>query len=164
MEGKPTESSIPEADYLRTREKAEAFYKSIGSVNCPFLKTTIVFNSKGFEHLNFKGRGRARTRVEQHARLRLLRLAPEVLQKSHTLQGVWTTHLWEAQKRHGVWEKRLRPVAYYEFVAVFERVRVKVIIKHVEGEQPHFWSLIPYWRMNDNTQQRRLHDGDPERD
>jgi hypothetical protein len=58
----------------------------------------------------------------------------------------------ETQKLHSRWERvlKLKDVCFYEFVAVPDNVRVKVIVKEVTGGEKHFWSIIPFlegaWR------------------
>jgi len=49
-------------------------------------------------------------------------------------------------------------------VAVVEKVRIKIIVKEVIGGQKIFWSVIPFWRMYEYTNERKLHDGDIEED
>jgi hypothetical protein len=49
-------------------------------------------------------------------------------------------------------------VTYYEFVAVVDKVRIKVIVKELTGGERFFWSIIPFWKMNKLTNQRKLHD------
>ena len=58
----------------------------------------------------------------------------------------------------------MKSVTYHEFVAVIGSVRGKVIVKTIEGGSPHFWSIIPFWRMNEVTAKRKLYDGDPASD
>lgn len=62
------------------------------------------------------------------------------------------------------WEKKLLLVSYYEFIAVMENVRVKVIVKYVEGGEKFFWSIIPFWRVNGEVGKRILHSGNMEED
>lgn len=164
MEGKPQEIPISEELFQKTKEKAEATYQAVGSVNCPYLKAQVNFDATGLAHIKFKSWTRPRSPFDQYVRLKLLHLAPEVLRSSHTVQGIWNTSLWERRKKHGQWEKILKPVTYYEFVAVIGKVRVKVIVKLVEGGELHFWSIIPFWRMNEVTKNRKLYDGDLEND
>ena len=52
----------------------------------------------------------------------------------------------------------------YEFVAALENVRVKVIVKQVLGGAPRFWSIIPNWKLDKNTGNRKLHTGTPAED
>ena len=62
----------------------------------------------------------------------------------------------------------MRVVTYYEFIAVMEshnsKVRVKIVVKQVEGSEKHFLSIIPFWGTNKNTGERIIHSGNPEND
>lgn len=91
-------------------------------------------------------------------------LAPKVLEKSHTLQGIWQTKQFEQYKTSGEWKYTMKNVTFYEFIAVLDSVRVKVIIKEVLGGEKHFWSIIPYWGINKAGSKRILHSGNPESD
>lgn len=73
------------------------------------------------------------------------------------------TYEWERQKKHGRWERKMIEVTYYEFVAVVDKRRFKVIVKQLPGGQRIFWSLIPNWRQTGEGR-RLLHDGNPARD
>lgn len=151
-------------EFLKVRKDAESFYGSIGLVRCPYFGEVIVFNAKGLRHLKFKSDKQARTHKEQYPRLKLLYLAPEVLRKSHTLQGIWETRLLEMQKTNNRWERVMKNVTFYEFIAVLDNVRVKVIAKQVESGEKYFWSVIPYWGIDKENRRRILHSGNPERD
>ena len=164
MEGKPQEVSISDEHFEKAKNKAETAYKALSAIPCPYLKEDVHFNARGLEHLKFKARDRARNRFDQYARFKLVHLVPEIIRRSATVQGVWETNVWESQKSHGRWEKRQRAVVYYEFIAVIGKARLKVIVKKSESSPPHFWSLIPFWKMNEITRERKLYDGDPESD
>ena len=58
----------------------------------------------------------------------------------------------------------MKEVILYEFIAVLENVRVKVIIKEIEGGEKHFWSIIPYWDIDTINSRRILHGKDTEND
>lgn len=58
----------------------------------------------------------------------------------------------------------MKPVTYYEFIAVMKQNRVRVIIKQIDGGQKFFWSIVPFWGMNTETMNRILHEGEPEED
>jgi len=96
-------------------------------------------------------------------RLKYLARAPEILRLSRTVQGIQETHEWERRRRHNRWEKQLIDVTYYEFVAVLNNRRFKVIVKQLQSGQRVFWSLIPFWRRNEQGK-RLLHDGNPAED
>jgi len=93
-------------------------------------------------------------------RLKHIARAPEILGLSRTVQGILATHEWERRRRHGRWERPLIRVIYYEFVAVLQSRRFKVIVKQLPGGQRIFWSLIPFWRQTEEGK-RLLHSGHP---
>jgi hypothetical protein len=153
------------ADFETVKKKAEELYAAMGSVPCPYFNNEpVAFNAKGIRHLKFKSDEKARPHADQYARLKLLHLAPRVIKSSRTVQGIWKTRQFEMQKTHSRWEHVLKDVCFYEFVAVLDSVRVKVIVKEVAGGEKHFWSIIPFWKLDETTQRRILHSGDPERD
>lgn len=153
-----------EQDFEKVRSEAEALYADIGAVRCPYLREEIAFNAKGIRHLKFKNDRQARPREDQYTRLKLIRYAPEVLKLSHTLKGVWMTKRFEPANTHGQWKHEMRDVTFYEFFAVLDLVRVRVIVKQVLGGEKHFYSVIPFWGIDKNTSTRILHSGNPEHD
>ena len=72
--------------FEKNKKDSEIFYKSIGEIYCPYLSATVSFNAKGLDHIKFKEWDKARSSIEQYVRLKLLRLAPQILKCSHTLQ------------------------------------------------------------------------------
>ena len=143
--------------------QAEEQYRAFVSIRCPYFQDTITFNARDFEHLRRKSWNRGRDQRDQFMRLKHVSRAPEILRLSRTVQGIEVAQEWERQHKHGRWEKLLVPVTYYEFVAVLNNRRFKVIVKQLPGGQRIFWSLIPFWRQ-DEQGRRRLHDGDPAED
>jgi len=148
-------------DFDTVRKKAEATYATIGSVRCPYFSDTVAFNAKGIRHLKFKSDQQARPHEDQYARLKLVHLAPEVLKLSRTVQGIWHTKHFEMQKTHSRWEQVLKDVTFYEFIAVLDTVRIKVIVKEVVAGERHFWSVIPFWGIDTANHRRILHSGNP---
>jgi len=153
-----------EQDFEKVRIDAEAFYASIGEIRCPHFGEKVGFNAAGLKHLKFKSDKVARPHSEQYARLKLLTFAPQVLSLSHTVQGVWHTKHFERIRMHSRTDTILKPIFYYEFIAVLENLRVKVIVKQVDDGQKFFWSIIPYWKFDSVNSRRVLHSGDPESD
>jgi len=153
-----------EKDFQKVKKEAEDFYEKIESVFCPYFKEKIVFNIKGLKHLKFKSDRQARSNKDQYPRLKLIHFAPKVLQCSSTLQGIWKIKRFEDQKTNNRWEKVMKEVTFYEFIAVFEDIRIKVIIKEVQGGEKHFFSVIPFWGIDKNSSTRILHSGNPEHD
>ncbi len=58
------------------------WYKTIKSVYCPALKENVIFNSQGFRHLKYDGKGIARPTKDYHQRIKLLPLAIPVIKTS----------------------------------------------------------------------------------
>lgn len=161
---------IEQGKFLKAKEEAENYYKTIGQIYCPYLKEKISFNTKGLEHLKFKDKNKARIISDQYIRLKLLKLAPHIIEKSNTLQDFFETKKFEQQKINSRWEYRFVKVTYYGFVAIINNARIKIIIKEIEGGNKFFWSLIPFWKNNrknsgNNFENKKiLHAGDMEAD
>lgn len=155
---------IDDKKFERIKTEAENFYKNIGEVGCPYFNEKVAFNSKGLEHLKFLRKNHARSKEDQYTRLRLVSLAPEVIKLSRTIQGISNTknlELWRSNKRT---EIVMKPVAYYEFVAILNDIRVRVIVKQVDNGPKYFWSIIPFWKVGKNNNQRKMFNGNPELD
>jgi len=150
------------------KNEARGFYNTVGKVWCPYFQEEINFNTKGFDHLIFKKWNKTRVLADQFSRLRHIKLAPEVIRNSKTLQGLWGTLKIERIKQNSRWEKASRNVTYYEFIAIMDshgsKIRIKIVVKQVEGGEKYFWSLIPFWGIDKTNNQRTMHSGDPEND
>ena len=53
-------------------------------------------------------------------------------------------------------EKLYKEVTYYEFIAIMDDVRIKVVIKEVVDGEKYFLSVIPFWGINKTTGRRIL--------
>lgn len=154
--------------FNQIKSGAEEFYSKVSTVYCPYFSSPIHFNAKGWDHLIFKDWNKTRPVADQFARLRHIKLAPEVIKNSKTLQGIWSTQKFErAKKKNGKWQSVLKLTHYYEFIAVMEshgsKVRVKVIVKQIGEGEKFFFSIIPFWGSNKNGE-RVMHSGNPEND
>ena len=58
----------------------------------------------------------------------------------------------------------MKEMIFYEFIAVLENVRVKVIVKEILGGEKHFWSIIPFWGIDKASSKRILCSGNPAQD
>ena len=164
MEGKVKRIEISDADLQKIKDKVEILYKDTKPINCPYFKGVVNFNARGLDHIKFKAWNKPRYKFDQYLRLKLFYLVPEILRRSHTVQGIWYRKEWVRQKKHAKWEKIIKDVIYYEFVAVIGKVRIKVVVKEVVGGEKFFWSIIPFWKMNEITGERKLYDDDLEQD
>ncbi|MDP3771900.1 MAG: hypothetical protein Q8Q94_00815 [bacterium] len=156
-----------EEKFTKCREDAEKYYKMLTTVWCPYLQDSVHFNVEGFEHLLFKSWNKNRTQIEQYTRLRLLRFAPEIISKSHTLQEYDERSILVRQKINSRWERRMKNVQYYIFVAIIKSVRLKIVVKEIEGGNKFFYSLYPSWRIEEQTngnKKKVFYSGNPEED
>jgi len=154
--------------FNQIKRDAEDFYNKIGFIYCPYFSSKINFNTKGLDHLIFKNWNRTRPINDQFSRFRHLALAPKVIQDSKTLQGIWNTQKFErVKKKDGSWQQILKLTTYYEFIAVMEshgsKIRVKVIVKQIDGGEKFFLSIIPFWGV-DKQGERIIYSGNPEND
>ena len=156
--------NFTDEQFKEIKDKAEEFYKSLSEVNCPYLKEKVVFNSKGLEHLKFSRKNHARPRSDQYIRFRLLNLVPRILGLSHTIQGISRAKGFELIRSNAKNQMILKEILYYEFVAVIDNVRVRVVVKQIENGQKYFWSVIPFWKIDKDKKQRRMNYGNPEID
>jgi hypothetical protein len=120
------------------KAKGEELYKSLDEVYCPYFKEKISFGAQGLEHLKFKRREKARLDKDQYMRFKLIHLVPEILELSHTIQGIFETNKFERVRIHSRTDTVMKPVKYYEFIAVIKRNRVRVIIKQIDSGQKFF--------------------------
>jgi hypothetical protein len=146
-------------NFDEVKTKGEELYKSLQPIHCPYFKDKIHFTSEGLEHLKFKRRNVARPRQDQYMRFKLLKTVPTILENSKTLQGMNENKEFVTERIHNRTDTVLRNVTYYEFIAVVERIRVKIIIRRIEQSVYTFWSIIPFWGNISLTNKRRLHSG-----
>lgn len=144
-------------DFASAKTMAEVFYHSLGEVYCPYFKEKIAFNAKGWEHLQFKNRQRSRPPNEQYVRFKLLPLVPNIVSLSRTLQGVCHTKSFELMNINSRWDNVLKEVTFWEFMAVAEDVRMRIVIKQIEGGNKYFFSVIPFWKIKPITNERLLY-------
>ena len=155
---------VSKEKFTKEKIKAEKLYKDIGSIRCPYFEEDISFNAKGLEHLKFKRKNHARLVDDQFIRLRLLHLAPKILKLSRTVQGVSNRSVIELLRINNRNEHKMVNAKYFEFVAVLDGVRTRVVVKQIENSPKYFWSIIPFWKMNKENGNRKIHSGNPEED
>lgn len=146
------------------KKKAEELYKSLGEIHCPYFKEKINFNAKGLEHLKFKKKHHARSLEDQYIRLKILKYAPEILRLSKTVQGISEQKVFELNRSNHRNEHIMVTAMYYEFVAILDKTRVRVVVKQVGDAPKYFWSVIPFWKIGKEDGKRKLHYGSPEYD
>ena len=149
-----------EEKLTKAKKESKEFYSKIGEVYCTYLKEKVRFNDKGFNHILMKSWNRGRSDLEQYTRLRLLPKVVEIIKKSTTLQEYDERKMMVRQKINSRWEERLKKVRYFVFISLYPDagVRLKVIVKHVEGGEPYFWSVYPSWKIDrkQNGQNKKI--------
>ncbi len=151
-------------NFLKIKEEAEVFYKNINPIYCPYLKTKVNFNSKGLTHIKMKSWNKSRSKNDQYIRLKFIRLAPLIIKMSNTLQEIQKLENIEKTKISGKWEKNNKKVTYFAFIAIINKIRLKIIVKKIENNNPYFWSIIPFWKKKNCSISGRtkkvFHEGD----
>lgn len=158
-----------EAKFEKIKQEAKDFYSKMGKVRCPYLNCEVHFNEEGFNHLLSKSWNRGRSVKEQCVRLKLLSQTVEVIKLSHTLQEFDECQMFVRQKINSRWEKRLRMVRYYVFIAFLREkgIRLKIVVKEIDGGAPFFWSVYPSWKIKtryDGDLKKVFYSGNPEED
>lgn len=145
-------------EFAKIKSKAEIFYKSIGCVRCPALKADVYFTSDGFHHLQFDGTRAERTKIVQRNKMLCLREAVDVIKKSATVQE-YRTAIQPIGKRDKHGFRATKSVVYYAFHAItdFTKLRrVNVVVRRVGDGNFHFWSVMPFWKEEENTDTQKM--------
>ncbi len=75
--------------------------------------------------------------------------------------------LFVRRKSKDGWNQTLKIVKYYIFVAIVGELRLKVIIKEIEGGQKNFHSVYPSWQVtvdDGGVKKKKFFTGEPEID
>jgi hypothetical protein len=140
-----------EADkqFEKLKSDTEAYYSSVGHVKCAALNDAMVhFTSEGFNHLRYSKK-KARSKVDQAAKFKLVKRAVMLLQKTTTIQEYSERQEEIHKKRHKKLSKEWSVVGYWGFIAIINGVRLKVVVKRIDNSKYLFWSVIPVWQSKD---------------
>lgn len=131
--------------HKKCKEEADIFYKNIGQITCPFFNTSIQFTSEGFNHLMYSD-GREREKSLQLLKFDLLRLVPDIIKKSGTLQE-YRKQFCKYGKRKADGFYDTKEMEFWGFVAIVksheEYIKIKVILRRVGNGNIIFWSVMP---------------------
>lgn len=120
------------------KSQARELFRNTKLVHCPaFPKEEIAFNSKGLSHLFYKGSQKNASRPSKEAEVRIS-LLPRAI-KALKLMPL-------AQEESVFVTKDGKHVKYWDFEAVVDNRRIKVIVRQIGNGKKHFWSVIPAWR------------------
>jgi hypothetical protein len=110
---------------IATREK----YRKIGSIWCPPISASVIFDHHGLRHLLANGRGR-RSFSDLAQRLKLIDHAEEVLSSAATI----------AEYRS--FFKGNAIVQYWSVEKVIEGKRLRCVIRSIGDGRKHFFSVM----------------------
>ncbi|HLD19917.1 MAG TPA: hypothetical protein VJB93_01545 [Patescibacteria group bacterium] len=141
--------------FHQLKQKTEQQYKEIHHVYCPALKDTIVFNSNGFHHLRYDSTRAERSKRTQMNKFRCLPDAITILKKSTTIQEYRRSlcTIGESDKNGLKKTNIVEWFACFAIVSFTNHTRIKVIIRRIGGNagQYHFWSVMPFWTLGNNS-------------
>ena len=142
--------------HKKEKLKAETYYKTIVKSFCPYFSKEVVFNSDGFNHLQFSS-GSEREKRSQLLKFSLLPYVVDILKKSGTVQ--------EYRKQWGkVGRKKIngsedmKEMEYWGFISIVNNhsqtevpERIKVILRRVGDGNIIFWSVMRDVKLNINA-------------
>lgn len=108
-------------------EQRRAEYKTYSPMLCLVIGERVVFGSAGFHHLRFRANGKERKFSEQMYKLGLLSLVRPTIRLAKDFSY---------QNRGGI--------EYWGLEAVVGRqnVKIRVILRKINGSSIHFWSVM----------------------
>jgi uncharacterized protein YlzI (FlbEa/FlbD family) len=119
------------------KDKAWLIYSSwrVGPSFCPALKSNVLFTLKGWNHLVRPGGMSKRTPGDLYRRLKILRFAKEIVEKSTTIQGI--------KIKNGINYFVLESVEQVMDKGLKEFKKIRVIIYKDKAENYKFLSVMP---------------------
>jgi len=127
--------------------QAKHLYQSIGSVYCPAIKTVVVFNRYGYNHLIYDGHGHRRGEQNIKRRLHLLSTALTVVEKSKAVR--------KKDKATIRVNGKIRKVIYFEICLSLktnhQKHDVTVVMRKFEIGQPHFYTVRSNYKSQNKT-------------
>jgi hypothetical protein len=119
----------------KLKKQARDFFDKNKQIKCPaFPKEKINFNSKGINHLFYKGARSERNIKEIETRVFLLPRVKTLLEKMPIPQ------------EEDWYEMGSTKISFWAFEGVVEGRRIKVVVRQIGDGKKHFWSVIPFWR------------------
>ncbi|KKS07131.1 hypothetical protein A3K01_01595 [candidate division WWE3 bacterium RIFOXYD1_FULL_43_17] len=118
-------------------KEIKIFYDGIGSIHCPVLKTDIVFNRYGWNHILYKGNGHRRGEKDIRNRLRIFKDVPDVIKCCK-----WFSPPRTMTNKVGVNERNAEYCElYHTFKYWFKTEHVTVVIRKFDNSEYHYYSL-----------------------
>lgn len=129
-------------DYCRLlTASARATYDSIKSVYCPILKENVVFNARGFHHLNYNSDGTPRDVSERVHKLTLFPLAIPVIKNATAIAEERDIKI-RASRKKGAPTKDGKTYALAALVGRKKPVEVRVVLLRIGNGNLTFRSIM----------------------
>lgn len=138
--------------FEQLKKASENKYRDIKSLFCPALGSMVVFNADGFHHLRYYNSRSERPKRVQVNKLTCFKNVPDVLSKTTTIQEYRRT-ICPTGKADRSGYRAVSVVEWFGFIAIInleKKIRIKIVVRRI-GQQDgkyHFWSVMPYWRLN----------------
>ncbi len=116
-------------------------YDAIGSIYCPVLKENVVFNARGFHHLNYSSDGTPRNLRERIYKMTLFPLAIPVIKNAIGIAEERDVVVRENRKKN----TRLKKGKAYAIVALVGRItpiKIRVILLKIGNGNLMFRSIM----------------------
>jgi len=142
-------------EFIQLKERVRNKYNNIKYVESKALKSKIVFNSNGFHHLRYDSNRTERSKQAQYGKLSHLDDAVKILKLSTTVQEYRRGLCCIGKKDKSGFRKTsiFEWFGFYAVTSFFQKKRIMVVVRRIGGEDGnyHFWSLMPYWKLSNNT-------------
>ncbi|MCX6702458.1 MAG: hypothetical protein NTW60_01145, partial [Candidatus Wolfebacteria bacterium] len=146
--------------FEQKKEKAKQIYNSKRVILSPYFKQDIILNSDGFHHLRYSAR-RERNKKEQLLKFTLLPLALKIIKEAATLQEYRKLLCPIGEKSHRDGSVPMKTVEWWGFIAIFikHEIKVRVVLRRIGDGNIHFWSVMPYSKLQKGKRQKLFTDG-----
>ena len=120
--------------FQQLKIQIKQIFQETKTIYSPALKENVVFNSKGINHLLYKGSRSRRSLDRINTNLRLLPRAIHLLKQSTFYQ------------EESFYVRQGTIYHFWAFEAVVDNRRIKVVVRQVGKGKKHFWRVILAWR------------------
>ena len=148
------------------RKQALKIYQGFRDIKCPYFNNKVRFTSEGFNDIRYKKARKERHPKAQEIRYKLLKLAKQIIEKSHTWQEHYEYSKFVEIKINKRREKILKKFCVWGFIAIIKGIKIKILVQQIENGKPKFLSMIPNWRARKTKEGKTFinYTGDPLQD
>jgi hypothetical protein len=140
------------AKFNELKNSVKTGYKKIGSINNPALKARVIFNSDGLHHLKYDRQRSERSKPAQQNKFRFFNDAVNTIKNATTIQEYRRNicSIGEPDKSGFRKTTTMEFFAFWTIISFIKKIRIRVVIRRIGGDngQFHFWSVMPFWSLN----------------